>query len=91
MDIGFQLYSARNYPFADVLKTVAALGYTQVEGYGALYADDAKVAELSAALSNTGLLMPTDRQSSGGRLRSFLILRGAFRCQFLNAASRLTP
>jgi sugar phosphate isomerase/epimerase len=39
MDIGFQLYSARNYPLADVLKKVAALGYTQVEGYGALYAD----------------------------------------------------
>ena len=37
--VSFQLYSARNFPpLADVLKTVGAAGYKQVEGYGALYA-----------------------------------------------------
>ena len=56
MDIGFQLYSARNYPFADVLKTVAALGYTQVEGYGALYTDPA---DLKRQFDANGLTMPT--------------------------------
>ena len=56
MDIGFQLYSARNYPFADVLKTVAALGYTQVEGYGALYTDPA---DLKRQFDANGLSMPT--------------------------------
>ena len=56
MDIGFQLYSARNYPFAAVLKTVAALGYTQVEGYGALYTDPA---DLKRQFDANGLTMPT--------------------------------
>jgi len=56
MDIGFQLYSARNYPLADVLKKVAALGYTQVEGYGALYTDPAG---LRQQLDANGLTMPT--------------------------------
>ena len=36
----FQLYSARNFPpWAEILKMVAAAGYKQVEGFGALYAD----------------------------------------------------
>jgi sugar phosphate isomerase/epimerase len=36
----FQLYSARNFqPWDKVLKTVAQLGYTQVEGFGGVYAD----------------------------------------------------
>lgn len=56
MDIGFQLYSARNYPLADVLKKVAALGYSQVEGYGSLYTDPAA---LKAMLDANGLTMPT--------------------------------
>ena len=35
--VSFQLYSARNFPpLSDVLKTVGALGYAQVEGYGCL-------------------------------------------------------
>ncbi len=38
---------------------VAGLGYTQVEGYGALYADDAAVAGLEKGLKATGLAMPT--------------------------------
>ncbi|MEO6012707.1 MAG: sugar phosphate isomerase/epimerase [Devosia sp.] len=56
MDISFQLYSARNYPLADVLKTIASLGYTQVEGYGSLYTDPAA---LRAQLDAHGLTMPT--------------------------------
>ena len=39
MNIGFQLYSARNTPLADVLPMVARLGYGHVEGYGSLYVD----------------------------------------------------
>lgn len=58
MNIGFQLYSARNYPLADVLKKVAALGYTHVEGYGALYANPDPAA-LKALLDANGLTMPT--------------------------------
>lgn len=59
-DFSFQLYSARNFPpLADVLAMVAAAGYKGVEGYGALYADDAKVAELKASLAASGLAMPT--------------------------------
>lgn len=59
-DFSFQLYSARNFPpLTDVLAMVAAAGYTGVEGYGALYADDAKVAELKANLAASGLRMPT--------------------------------
>ena len=59
-DFSFQLYSARNFPpLADILKMVAAAGYKQVEGYGALYADAAKVAELKAHLGASGLKMPT--------------------------------
>lgn len=56
MDIGFQLFSARNYPLADVLKTVAGLGYTHVEGYGSLYTDPQA---LKAQLDANGLSMPT--------------------------------
>ena len=56
MDIGFQLFSARNFPLADVLKKVAALGYVHVEGYGSLYTD---VAALKAQLDANGLTMPT--------------------------------
>ncbi|MBP7002473.1 sugar phosphate isomerase/epimerase [Amaricoccus sp.] len=59
-DFSFQLFSARNFPpLADVLSMVAAAGYKGVEGYGALYADDAKVAELKANLASSGLRMPT--------------------------------
>lgn len=59
-DFSFQLYSARNFPpLADTLRMVKAAGYTAVEGYGALYADAAKVAELTENLAASGLKMPT--------------------------------
>lgn len=56
MDIGFQLYSARNFPLADVLALVSRLGYRQVEGYGSLYTDPKA---LRAQLDANGLTMPT--------------------------------
>ena len=56
MNIGFQLFSARNYPLADVLKKIAALGYSHAEGYGALYTDPAA---LKGMLDANGLTMPT--------------------------------
>jgi sugar phosphate isomerase/epimerase len=60
--VSFQLYSARNFPpLADVLKTVGAAGYKQVEGYGALYAalDDAALAALKADMDKSGVTMPS--------------------------------
>lgn len=60
--VSFQLYSARNFPpLSDVLKTVGAAGYKQVEGYGALYAalDDAALAALKADMDKSGVTMPS--------------------------------
>jgi sugar phosphate isomerase/epimerase len=56
MDLSFQLYSARNFPLAEVLKTIAGLGYKYVEGYGGLYSD---VPGLKSQLGANGLAMPT--------------------------------
>lgn len=59
-DFSYQLYSSRNFPpLADTLRMLAGLGYSGVEGYGALYADPGKVAELVANLKGSGLTMPT--------------------------------
>jgi sugar phosphate isomerase/epimerase len=59
-DFAFQLYSARNFPpLADTLRMLKDAGYAAVEGYGALYADEAKVRELTDNLSACGLAMPT--------------------------------
>jgi sugar phosphate isomerase/epimerase len=56
----YQLYSSRNFPpLADTLAMLKRLGYVSVEGYGALYADPAKVAELTQHLGAVGLTMPT--------------------------------
>lgn len=58
--ISYQLYSSRNFPpLNETLTMVAGLGYEGVEGYGALYADDAQVADLTARLGASGLKMPT--------------------------------
>lgn len=60
--LGFQLYSARNFqPFSDVFALIAKAGYSEVEGYGALYAsvDDAALSTLKADLESHGLTMPT--------------------------------
>lgn len=57
MDVSFQLYSARNFlPWAEIYKKLAALGYTQVEGFGGNYADPS---ETKDHLDANGLTMPT--------------------------------
>ena len=59
-NFSYQLYSSRKFPpLSDTLKMLAGTGYKNVEGYGALYADKAKVDELTANLSANGLKMPT--------------------------------
>jgi sugar phosphate isomerase/epimerase len=58
-DFSYQLYSSRNFPLTDTLKMLGRLGYTQVEGYSALFADADKVAELRQHLEENGLAMPT--------------------------------
>ena len=56
----YQLYSSRNFPPLDAtFSMLAKAGYTAVEGYGALCADDAAVAATKAGLAATGLKMPT--------------------------------
>lgn len=60
--LGFQLYSARNFPpLADTLTEVAKAGYAEVEGYGALYAsmDESQLKAMKADLDANGLTMPT--------------------------------
>jgi sugar phosphate isomerase/epimerase len=60
--LGFQLYSAREYPpFSDVFAKVAKAGYKEVEGYGAMYAelDDDGLKAMRADLDSNGLTMPT--------------------------------
>ena len=60
--LGFQLYSARNFPpLSDVLPLLARNGYKQVEGYGGIYAtlDEASLKSLKAELDRNGLTMPT--------------------------------
>jgi sugar phosphate isomerase/epimerase len=55
--ISFQLYSARNFqPYADVIRTLAALGYRQVEGFGGVF-EEAK--SLRTLMDQQGLTMPT--------------------------------
>lgn len=57
MDISFQLYSARNAtPWEGVVKTLAGLGYTQVEGFGANFEDATGFRSL---LDQNGLSMPS--------------------------------
>ncbi|MFV0383871.1 sugar phosphate isomerase/epimerase family protein [Paracoccus sp. (in: a-proteobacteria)] len=57
MDFSFQLYSARNFqPWDQVVTTIAGLGYTQVEGFGGVYADPAR---FRALLDENGLTMPS--------------------------------
>ncbi|MEX3008454.1 sugar phosphate isomerase/epimerase family protein [Hoeflea sp. TYP-13] len=57
MDLSFQLYSARNFtPWDRVLTSLGRLGYTQVEGFGAVYGEPES---FSAQLATAGLTMPT--------------------------------
>jgi sugar phosphate isomerase/epimerase len=59
-DFSYQLYSSRNFPpLSDTLSMLAETGYTQVEGYGALFSDDTDLGALKASLDASGLTMPT--------------------------------
>ena len=60
MDLSYQLYSSRNFPpLGDTLKMLADLGYTQVEAFGGVFADNSQLDELAEALNANGLTMPT--------------------------------
>jgi sugar phosphate isomerase/epimerase len=57
MSWSFQLYSARNFqPWSDVLKILAETGYSEVEGFGGVYADPAA---FRADMDRNGLTMPS--------------------------------
>ena len=57
MDVSFQLYSSREVPSqVAFLRTLADLGYTQVEGYGGVYDDPTGFRD---ALDAVGLTMPS--------------------------------
>ncbi|MEP1352623.1 MAG: sugar phosphate isomerase/epimerase [Tateyamaria sp.] len=59
-DLSYQLYSSRlNPPLGDTLKMLSEIGYTHVEGYGALVADSDAMDALEQGLQATGLTMPT--------------------------------
>ncbi len=57
--LSYQLYSSRRKPLDETLKMLADLGYTQVEGYGALFNELKSVEKLKDQLDATGLAMPT--------------------------------
>lgn len=57
MNVSYQLYSSRKFtPWDGVIKTLASLGYTQVEGFGGVYEDPAG---FRALLDGQGLTMPS--------------------------------
>ena len=59
-DFSYQLYSSRNFqPLSDTLKMVAAAGYTQVEGYGGLFANLSELDALKRDLADNNLHMAT--------------------------------
>jgi len=71
MDFSFQLYCARNFqPILDILPRLKELGYTQVEGFGGLYAnepglaDAVKAADLSMPTGHFGLDMLEDTENT---------------------------
>jgi len=58
-DISYQLFSSRNFPLPETLAMLAELGYSQVEGFGALFEDASAIDDLCEMLSANGLTMPT--------------------------------
>ena len=57
-NFSYQLYSSRNFPpLAATLQMLGAVGYAQVEGYGALFANLDDIAVLKADLEASGLHM----------------------------------
>ena len=60
MKTSYQLYSSRNFgPLPETLSMLAKAGYSEVEGYGALYADLSDSAALAESLTSNGLTMPS--------------------------------
>lgn len=94
MEYSFQLYSARNFlPWDAVLKRIAELGYTQVEGFGGVF-EDAR--SFRALLDENSLGMPTAHVSidqlennfgAVERVADTLGIRSIF-CPYLDAAER---
>ena len=59
-NMSYQLYSSRlNPPLGETLQMLADIGYTHVEGYGALVLDNDAMNALEQGLQATGLTMPT--------------------------------
>jgi len=57
MDVSFQLYSSRTVESqAEFLKTLAGIGYTQVEGFAAIYPE---AQSFRTALDDAGMKMPS--------------------------------
>ncbi|MFK7992611.1 MAG: sugar phosphate isomerase/epimerase family protein [Granulosicoccus sp.] len=58
--ISYQLYSSRNYsPLADTFSMLSKLGYSQVEGFGGLFAEGVDIGKLKADLDANNLHMAT--------------------------------
>ena len=56
----YQLYSSRNFPpLAETLSHLGEVGYSEIEGYGALFSEDTDLEALRAQIDETGLAMPT--------------------------------
>ena len=60
--ISYQLYGSRNWPLQDTLGMLREVGYNQVEGYGALFAQSPSLAK---NLTAAGLTMPSFHYSLG--------------------------
>jgi len=59
-NFSYQLYSSRNFPpLSDTLAMLSKLGYTQVEGYGGLFAGLNDLSALKADLEANNLTMTT--------------------------------
>lgn len=59
-NFSYQLYSSRNFPpLSNVLKDLADLGFTQVEGFRGLFETLDEARKLRADLDANGLTMPT--------------------------------
>ncbi|WP_099864158.1 sugar phosphate isomerase/epimerase family protein [Pararhizobium haloflavum] len=61
-EFSYQLYSSRNFgPLPRTLAMLSELGYSQVEGYGALFdgMDESSIARFKSDLDKAGLTMPT--------------------------------
>ncbi len=58
--LGYQLYSSRYYrPLCDTLSLLSETGFSFVEGYPGLFADDKSIDELERELNTASLTMPS--------------------------------